>query len=204
MHTERLVFCMISTRDYIIDEAFKLFLNHSYEAVSISLVSDAIGLTKGALYHHFKNKEELFMAVIDKHLAISGVLVDVENISLEGYINALIRHAQQVLKNMFKQNKRFIPINYLSLIADSFRHYKNFAAEKLVFVDKQIDELRVILDNAIRRGEIRNDIDTRIVSMQFFSLSTGMAGSFMKNDSITSALNSMKEQLYQLYHLLKK
>jgi hypothetical protein len=75
------------------------------------------------------------MAVIDKHLAISGVLVDVENISLEGYINALIKQTRQILKNMFQQNQNFIPIDYSSLIADSFRHYKNFTDEKLVFVD---------------------------------------------------------------------
>jgi len=56
---------MNDTREYIIDESYKLFLNRSYEAVSISVISDAIGFTKGALYHHFKNKEELFKAVID-------------------------------------------------------------------------------------------------------------------------------------------
>ena len=51
---------MENTKEFIIDEAFKLFLDHSYEAVSISDISQAIGFTKGALYHHFKNKEELF------------------------------------------------------------------------------------------------------------------------------------------------
>ena len=74
LHTDRSVFggrfkqlIMNDTRDFIIDEAYKLFLTQSYEAVSISTISEAIGLTKGALYHHFTNKEDLFKAVIDKH-----------------------------------------------------------------------------------------------------------------------------------------
>ena len=77
---------MDNTKEFITDEAFKLFLNHSYEAVSISDISKAIGFTKGALYHHFKNKEELFKSVVDKYLFIPEVVTDVESISLMEYI----------------------------------------------------------------------------------------------------------------------
>jgi AcrR family transcriptional regulator len=61
---------MNDTKEYIIDQAYTLFLSHSYEAVTISDISKAVGLTKGALYHHFINKEEVFKAVIDKYLII--------------------------------------------------------------------------------------------------------------------------------------
>ncbi len=193
----------VDTKEYIIDKAFRLFLTHNYEAVSISVISDAIGLTKGALYHHFKNKEELFMAVIDKHFTFSGVSVDKENITLKEYTEACIQHAHKILTDFFKANEKFVLINYLSLIADSFRHYKNFASERFGFVDNQIDETRFIIDNAIKRGEIRSDIDTHVVALQYFSLSTGMAGDIIRNNSITLAINSLRDQLNQLYNLLK-
>ena len=61
---------MSDTRDYIIDKAHSLFLSRSYEAVSISEISKAIGFTKGALYHHFKSKDELFKAVVENYLII--------------------------------------------------------------------------------------------------------------------------------------
>jgi AcrR family transcriptional regulator len=75
---------MKDTKEYIINEARKLFLKHSYEAVSIRDISQAIGLTKGSLYHHFKNKEELFKSVIDKSFLIQSVFgkFDVENTSV--------------------------------------------------------------------------------------------------------------------------
>jgi len=96
-----------------------------------------------------------------------------------------------------------MPINYLALISDCFRHYKNFAGEKLSFADTEVERVKIILDNAIKRGEIRGDIDTNIVALQYFSLSIGLAGDIVKNSSITSAVNSMKLQLNQLYNLLK-
>ena len=95
MPTERSVcFYMNDTREDIIDCSYSLFLNNSYEAVSISEISKAIGLTKGALYHHFANKEELFKAVIDKYLDLQINIVTNTNITLTEYLEKLIDHAQ--------------------------------------------------------------------------------------------------------------
>jgi TetR/AcrR family transcriptional regulator, transcriptional repressor for nem operon len=195
---------MKDTREYIIDEAYKLFLNHSYEAVSISVISDAIGFTKGALYHHFRNKEELFRAVIDKHFAISSVEVDVDKVSLKEYTKVCIEHTHKILKAMFMNEEKFVPVNYLSLIADCFRHYEGFADNKFQVVENDIQKVEIILRNAIERGEIRSDINVKIVALQYFSLSIGLAGDLIRNRSVESAMKSMTDQLNQLYFLLIK
>jgi len=195
---------MKDTRDFIIDEAYKLFLNHSYEAVSISMISDAIGFTKGALYHHFRNKEELYRAVIDKHFPITGLTVDVNSISMEEYTSLCIDHTHNILKAIFGNEETFIPVNYLSLIADCFRHYEGFAENKALVIDNAVKDVEVILRNAITRGEIRSDIDVEVVALQYFSLSIGLAGDLIRTSSVGSAVKSMKGQLNQLYYLLKK
>lgn len=48
-------------REYITNQAYSLFLNMSYEAVSMRELSKAVGLTKRALYFHFRNKEEMLI-----------------------------------------------------------------------------------------------------------------------------------------------
>lgn len=197
-------FNMKDTREYIIDEAYKLFLNHSYEAVSISIISEAIGFTKGALYHHFKNKEELFCAVIDKHFPITSIEVDVENITLNEYTRVCIKHTHKIINSIIESNEKFVPINYLSLIADSFRHYHGFAESKTRLIAEDVNKVKVIVRNAIKRGEIRKDIDVSVVAAQYFSLSIGMAGDIMRNSSVESAIKSLEGQLNQLYYLLKK
>jgi len=195
---------MKDTREYIIDEAYKLFLSHSYEAVSISVISQAIGFTKGALYHHFKNKEELFKAVIDKHFPISSIQVDEHTITLKEYTAVCIRHAEAIIQAIISTNEQFFPVNYLSLIADSFRHYEGFATAKTNLIKNDVERVKIIIKNAIERGEIRSDIDVDIVSTQYFSLSVGMAGDIMLNNSVESAIQSLHGQLNQLYYLLKK
>jgi len=204
LHTDRSVFLMTDTREYIIDEAFKLFLRQSYEAVSISIISDSIGLTKGALYHHFENKEELFRAVIDKHFKeIVPVVVNSDTITLKDYIEVCVKHTEKILRHIFSDNEQFTPLNYMSLIADCFRHYTGFTEAKFGYIDNEIKVIKQILDHAIERGEIRNDIDTNIVALQMFSLNIGMASDIVRNRSIEATLHSMKLQLDQLYKLLK-
>ncbi len=203
MHTDRLVFFMTDTREYIIDESFKLFLNHSYEAVSISMISEAIGFTKGALYHHFASKEELFKAVIDKHFNIQSISIDIERATLAEYTDYCVDHTRSILNKIFNQTSDFNPISYLSLIADSFRHYNGFAEETLKFFDSETEKVETIIRNAITRGEIRSDINTKVVASQYFSLSIGLAGDFVRNRSIESALSLMRDQINQLYQLLK-
>jgi TetR/AcrR family transcriptional regulator, transcriptional repressor for nem operon len=195
---------MKDTREYIIDEAYKLFLTQSYEAVSISDISKAIGFTKGALYHHFKNKEELFRIVIDKHFPLTSMSLDDENISLKEYTEACIDHIHKLLKETITNNEAFTPVNFLALIADSFRHYEGFAEKKSTIIDNDVEKAKVIIGNAIKRGEIRDDIDISVVAMQYLSLSIGLAGDFMRNNSVESAIKSLKDQLTQLYYLLKK
>lgn len=53
----------------ILDEALGLFLTKGYEETTIQDIIDHLGgLSKGAIYHHFKSKEDILEAVCDQRL----------------------------------------------------------------------------------------------------------------------------------------
>jgi len=54
-----------TTRNELLRVARALFGEHGYEATSIEDVAEAAGVTKGALYHHFGSKRDLFQAVFE-------------------------------------------------------------------------------------------------------------------------------------------
>lgn len=60
-----------ATREAIIAGAAKVFEEHGYGTASITLVAQAAQVTKGALYFHFKSKDELARAVVDEQHAIA-------------------------------------------------------------------------------------------------------------------------------------
>jgi AcrR family transcriptional regulator len=50
-------------RNEILDAAYALFVRLGYEATTINLIIDEVGLSKGAFYHHFSSKEEVLHAL---------------------------------------------------------------------------------------------------------------------------------------------
>jgi TetR/AcrR family transcriptional regulator, transcriptional repressor for nem operon len=194
---------MTDTREYIIDEAYKLFLSHSYEAVSISDISKAIGFTKGALYHHFKNKEELFMSVIDKYVQFEGLCVDVDLITFKQCNAMCIENVRKILKKMFGHFPEFVAINYISLVADAFRHYPDFARKMEIFFAEETLKTQKVLDNSVKRGEIRNDVDTNILANNYISTTIGLAGNLIQNKTVDEVVESLGSQLQVMYKLLK-
>jgi AcrR family transcriptional regulator len=54
-----------ATREHVVEVATELFAEAGYEGTSIEMVLTESGLSRGALYHHFKGKESLFEAVAD-------------------------------------------------------------------------------------------------------------------------------------------
>jgi len=53
-------------REAILDTSAKLFGERGYKEVSIRDIAQACGMTNAALYYHFKNKEDLFLAMLQR------------------------------------------------------------------------------------------------------------------------------------------
>jgi AcrR family transcriptional regulator len=54
------------TRETLIAAALPLFAEHGFAAVALETIVRAAGVTRGALYHHFADKTELFAAVFEQ------------------------------------------------------------------------------------------------------------------------------------------
>lgn len=55
------------TLENILNISAQLFTEKGYEQTSIQDIINAVGMSKGAIYHHFKSKEEILEAVLEKH-----------------------------------------------------------------------------------------------------------------------------------------
>lgn len=58
-----------TTRDYIVEAADQLFYRQGYEHTSFSDIADAVQISRGNFYYHFKSKDEILDAVINVRLA---------------------------------------------------------------------------------------------------------------------------------------
>ncbi|MCV7316279.1 TetR family transcriptional regulator [Mycolicibacillus parakoreensis] len=64
------------TRQRLLDVAIELFKQYSVAGTSLQMISDELGLTKSAIYHHFRTRDELLSAVMEPIIAELATLVE--------------------------------------------------------------------------------------------------------------------------------
>ena len=65
----------VPTKERILQQALELFSERGYEAVSVRDITKPLGLTEGALYVHYANKEDLLDAIfkrLEERLIVPG------------------------------------------------------------------------------------------------------------------------------------
>src|SRR3954469_12239947 len=66
----------VHTRERLVAVAVALFSRHSYEGTSLQMIADELGFTKGAIYHHFRTREDLLRAIVDPMLEELRAIVE--------------------------------------------------------------------------------------------------------------------------------
>ena len=63
---------MSDTKEKILLTALRLFARDGYEAVSVSTIAGELGMTKGALYKHYKNKRDIFDHIVARMFQVDA------------------------------------------------------------------------------------------------------------------------------------
>ena len=198
---------MLETKDHILKVAFILFLKKGYKSVTMHDLERETGLTKGAFYHYFKSKEEIFIEVIDKHHLSKRKYTITEfeaNCTFSEFIDYQIRdiganvNELRELANIESPDPFFI-----SLIMEARKYYPGFT-------EKVKDSSKAIVmkwENKIKQAqenhEIRSDIDSRIMAESMISIGMSMFKYLMIKETPEFALNILTQQYAQVYSLIK-
>ncbi len=78
-------------RSEILDAALTCFLRSGYTGTSMDDIVRESGLSKGTLYWHFTNKQELFLALFDRIIGQMVAMVDIRTDGTESYGDVLQR-----------------------------------------------------------------------------------------------------------------
>ena len=64
-----------TSREELEREALRFFILHDYEKSSLNDIARGLGVTKGAIYHHFKGKDDLFLGAVNRMMDTMGTLL---------------------------------------------------------------------------------------------------------------------------------
>jgi len=151
------------TRERIVEEAVQLFSVNGFNGTSMDAILGATELTKGGFYAHFKSKEELGYAVLDRALEIwtETVLPKIQSLDdplkkLEALFNCGVEMAEC---KTFKGGCIFLT---LAVEADDL--HEGFAKKlRAIFADWQ-KSIGSILKEGQKRGQLRKDFDAHTMA----------------------------------------
>jgi AcrR family transcriptional regulator len=104
------------SRRAVLDAALYLFSHHGYRATTMREVADRASVSTGNVYHHFPDKEAIFLALIDEYLEITET---------ERFPFTKVLYGSENFPDNIEQ------LGYAA--RDSVRQYRNYLA--LIYVD---------------------------------------------------------------------
>lgn len=102
-----------TTRDQIIEAADQLFYQRGFEHTSFSDIADAVQISRGNFYHHFKSKDEILEAVIDLRLADTRQTLERWEIEGESPADRIRRFIYILIDNRAKIKRFGCPVGTL-------------------------------------------------------------------------------------------
>lgn len=153
-------------QESILAIAVDVFNRHGYEATSMGMLAEALGITKSAIYHHVPSKEYLLQLALDRALGRLEAILDDPLASTGPAIDKLrfvLRSATGVLTD---------EVSFITLLlrVRGNSEMERSALERRRAFNRTISEL---VDQAQADGAIRPDLDSRTTARLLF----GMIGS---------------------------
>lgn len=170
------------TTAYIIETVAPIFNKHGYIGTSMSDLTEATGLTKGAIYGNFENKEALALSAFEHN---RNMLLRVIDNALETGDEALAR--VYALLNFYRQYDVFtLPMGgcpILNVGVDAQGNNKLLAAAVKETVKEIEGKIALVLENGANRNEIKLPVPPLQFAKQLFTMIQGaVAMSTMMQD----------------------
>lgn len=120
-----------TTREHIVEAADQLFYRQGYEHTSFSDIADAVQISRGNFYHHFKSKDEILDAVINVRLANTRKMLQQWEIEGKQPADRIRSFIHILIVNQAKIKRYGCPVGTLCTELAKLNHASRAEANKL-------------------------------------------------------------------------
>lgn len=148
-----------ATRDRILQGALEVFAQKGYHRALVDDIVRASHTSKGAVYHHFPNKEALFLALVDE---FAGRLAESVAAAIAGAEGALGKVEAALTSGLetFARHRDLARI----LLLESVSLGPSYQSKRLEVHDRFAALIQAHLDEAVAEGSIPS-LDTRVTTL---------------------------------------
>jgi AcrR family transcriptional regulator len=158
------------TRAQILRAAEKMFALHGYDGTGVAEICEAAGVSKGAFYHHFSSKHELFRTMLEDWL--TGVNAQLKEIRGECQdVPQTLLAMSAMMNQVFQAAGGRLPI-FLEFWAQASRDPKVWESTATPY-HRYYDFFTSLIEDGIKEGTLK-PVDSTVIARTIIALATGI------------------------------
>ncbi len=163
----------------IITAAEKLFISKGMMNTSIEHIAAEIEMSRGAIYLHFKNKEDIFISIINKALSTLLDMLKSAAEEVESPEEKMLAIGRAYMRFYKEHRSSFVIANFMldkdeDALKKGCEEFKDKVSE-MVVIDNEIWEFVIgVYDEGVRQGVFRSDLNSAETALMLWSASNGV------------------------------
>ena len=168
---------MADTKEKILMTALHLFARDGYEAVSVRTIAEELGMTKGALYRHYKNKRDIFDSIVERMIRIDEERAHAHQMPAEkydtmpdAYENATVENIQKYTIEQFKfwTEDEFASHFRKMLTLEQYRSTEMAELYSQCIVAGPVAYMEDLFRELVKKGVLKKE-DPRQLAIEFYA-----------------------------------
>lgn len=201
---------MGDTKEKILLTALQLFARDGYEAVSVRNIAEELGITKGALYRHYKNKRDIFDSIVDRMIQIDAQRAKEYQMPVEQYDEMSESYANTSWENIEKytiEQMKFWTEDSFALLFRrmlTLEQYRNAEMAELYsqcIVEGPVSYMEDLFRELTKKGVLKEE-NPGLLAVEYYAplfLLISMSDKKGENEDYVEILRNHTKQFIQSY-----
>ena len=200
---------MKDSKGQILKTSLLLFLQKGFKEVTMKEIVKSSGFSKGAFYHYFSSKEEVFKEVIDVYFSQMLHLYynNLPSNSLQSFYQAnleILQARDNILQSWYRETfEGDFPNNMYYILFDALRLLPAVKEQQTKRIQEELKAWEKVITNALTNGEIKTTFSPQNLAKQFVYSSDGIAMHMIMISSSEKLFKEVKEIWDSLYESVR-
>jgi AcrR family transcriptional regulator len=179
------------TRQRLLEAALKVFSRQGYAAARLEDIADEAGVTRGAIYWHFKNKADLYNTLVGETLGGIQSVVD-RAVGKGGTFLQVQRRIMIAITTLPEVDETYRAVMELTVLKTGYEPELEEGIRAKREASRQIEaELAGYFRMGIQAGEVRADLDPVIAARSMLAFMNGILLNWLVDQTAFSLRESV-------------
>lgn len=189
----------LATREQLLDAAEQVFQKRGVGHTTLAEVADAAGLTRGAIYWHFKSKADLFEAMVARaELPMDTAMEQMASDSLEDPLGTARACAISALTHLADSPRTRTVFDVVFLRCEYTDDLAVVHDRHLLDRQQCVQHVESAFNQAVQRGQLPSDIDTHLAAQGMYAFVGGLMRDWVQDPSAYD-LKAIAPRLIDVY-----